>query len=327
MPITRRHLLGVLPAAPLLLPAIARAAPVTRLTVASLLGPDKPETKIWHVIRDHVERELPGQFSFNIVANAALGAEKDVAEGLRLGSVQASLFTVSALSGWVPATQILDLPFLFSDAAHVARCVHGDTGETLKAALADHGFVVADWVNYGARHLLAKEEIIAPAQMAGKRMRVIQSPLHAELWKAYGAVPTAIPITETYNALQTGVVDTMDLTKAAYAGFKLYEVAPWLIETGHIWASGVVCFSGSFWQGLTPPQQAVFERAAAEGARAFNALIVTEEAKAVVAATSAGARVVPQIDRTPWQAGARQVWTMLADRVGGMNAIERIQAA
>lgn len=328
MAMTRRHLIRASAiATPLLFaPAILRpACAAQRLTIASLLGPDKPETKIWNVIRDHVEQELPGQFAFNIVPNAALGAEKDVAEGIRLGSIQASLFTVSALSAWVPEAQVLDLPLLFRDAGHVARTVQGATGTALKARMASQGFVAVDWVNYGARHLLAKEEITTPAQLAGKRMRVIQSPLHTELWKAYGAVPTAIPITETYNALSTGVVDAMDLTKAAYAGFKLYEVVPWLIETGHIWASGVVCLSGSFWQGLTSEQQAAFARAANEGARQFNALITEEETKAEAAATAAGGHVA-SIDRTPWQDGARKVWAMVADRVGGMEAIEQIQA-
>ena len=329
MAMTRRDLIrATSTATPLLFaPTILRPARAAqRLTVASLLGPDKPETKIWHVIHDRIEQELPGQFAFNIVPNAALGGEKDVAEGIRLGSIQASLFTTSALSAWVPEAQILDLPFLFRDAGHVARTVEGATGTALQARLANQGFVAVDWVNYGARHLLAKKEIATPAQLAGKRMRVIQSPLHTELWKAYGAVPTAIPITETYNALSTGVVDAMDLTKAAYGGFKLYEVVPWLIETQHIWASGVVCLSGQFWQGLTSEQQAIFARAANEGARQFDALIVEEEGKAVAAATAAGGHVA-SIDRTPWQDGACKVWAMLADRVGGMEAIEHIQAA
>jgi tripartite ATP-independent transporter DctP family solute receptor len=329
MIITRRRLIrSTAASAPLLFaPALLRPARAAqRLAVASLLGPDKPETRIWHAIRESIEQEMPGQFAFNIVPNAALGAEKDVAEGIRLGSIQASLFTASALSAWVPEAQILDLPFLFQDRDHVARTVHGPTGTALGASFANQGFVAAAWVNYGARHLLAKQEITTPAALAGKRMRVIQSPLHTELWKAYGAVPAAIPITEAYNALSTGVVEAMDLTKAAYAGFKLYEVVPWLIETGHIWASGIVCFSGSFWNGLTVEQQALFARAADSAARQFNALIVEEESKAVGVAKAAGGHVVP-VDRTPWQGGARKVWAILADRVGGMNAIERIHSA
>lgn len=138
--IDRRHLLklSALGAATLAAPALMRPAQARtrRLTVASLFADDKPETKIWVKISELVEAKLPGRFHFNIVKSGALGGEKEVAENIRLGSVQASLSTVSSLSGWVPELQILDLPFLFRDSEHVRKVVTGETGEELKTKLA-----------------------------------------------------------------------------------------------------------------------------------------------------------------------------------------------
>ncbi|WP_018184356.1 TRAP transporter substrate-binding protein [Kaistia granuli] len=305
---------------------IGRAQAARSLTVASLLGPDKPETMIWQNIRDRVEAELPGAFRFNIVQNAALGGEKEVAEGLRLGSIQASLSTVSALSGWVPEAQILDLPFLFRDGGHLNRVLDGDLGAALKQKFAAEQFVVADYINYGARHLLTKQPVTVPEQLTGKRIRVIQSPLHTALWSAFGSNPAAIPIPETYNALATGVVDAMDLTKSAYAGFKLYEVVPWLTETGHIWASGVVMFAAPFWKGLSDAEKEVFQQAAVAGATYFDALIVADEAASMEIALENGGHVTQPEDRPAWEAGARTVWQQFADKVGGMEAIEAIRA-
>lgn len=300
----------------------ARAATV--ITVASLFGADKPETKIWLKIRDIIDAKLPGRFDFRIVQNAALGGEKEVAEGIRLGSIQASLSTVSALSGWVPESQVLDAPFVFRDAAHVRRVLDGPIGKDLQAKFAAQNFVVQGFINYGARHLLTKEAITLPAQLAGKRIRVIQSPLHTELWKAFGANPTPIPIPETYNALQTGVVDMMDLTRSAYAGFKLYEVVPYLIETGHIWATGVVYFSAPFWKSLKDEEKAVFAAAAGEGALYFDALIVEDEKVSMQKAEAAGGKTVAIADRPAWEGIARKVWPTLAPRVGGLDKIEAI---
>jgi len=328
--LTRRQFLrsaSTLGLAALATPAlVGRAAAATSLTIASLLGPDKPETRIWERIRDRVEAELPGAFRFNIVANAALGGEKEVAEGLRLGSIQASLSTISTLSGWVPETQILDLPFLFRDRDHLRKVVQGGLGAELKQKLGAENFVVADYINYGARHLLAKEAITRPEQLKGKRIRVIQSPLHTELWASFGANPTAIPIPETYNALSTGVVDAMDLTKSAYAGFKLYEVVPYLTETGHIWASGVVVFAAPFWKRLDERQRAVFQAAASDGARYFDELIISDEAASMQLAAQNGGQIVQPEDRPAWEKGARTVWQSFAGKVGGMNKIEAIRA-
>ncbi|MEX2482466.1 MAG: TRAP transporter substrate-binding protein [Gammaproteobacteria bacterium] len=328
--LTRRSLLKSATAAGVLLcsPAlIGRAyAQIRSLTVASLLGEDKPETLVWLKVRDLVEAQLPGQFSFNIVPNAALGGEREVAEGVRLGSVQAGLSTVSALTGWVPELQILDLPFLFRDAGHLRRVLDGDLGAGLKQRLWAQGFHAADYINYGARHLLAKEPISAPEQLRGMRIRVIQSPLHTQLWSAFGANPTAIPIPETYNALANGVVDAMDLTKSAYAGFKLYEVVPYLTETGHIWASGIVFFSSQFWNGLNEEQRAVFQSAAAAGAAYFDELITADETASMQIAAAAGGKIVAPEDLTAWEKGARAVWQSLAEPLGGMERIKAIRA-
>lgn len=314
---TRRRFLKASLAAGLFTPALIRPAQAARrLTVASLLGPDKPETKIWHRFGEIVERELPGEFLFNVVPNAALGGEKEVVEGLRLGSVQASLLTVSSLAAWVPESQVLDLPFLFRDAGHLRQVLRGPIGAGLKTGFADKGFSTPGFINYGARHLLTKEPLTRPEQLAGKRMRVIQSPLHTNLWKSFGAVPAAIPITETYNALATGVVEAMDLTKSAYAGFRLYEVAPYLIETAHIWAAGVVCFSASFWSGLTERQKVIFTQAALEAGEYFDGLIIEDETTAMAKVVANGGKVLQPEERARWEAGAKDVWALLSKQLG-----------
>lgn len=305
---------------------IGRAQAASSLVVASLLGPDKPETLIWAHIRDRVAQELPGAFTFNIVPNAALGGEKVVVEGMQLGSIQASLSTLSNLSAWEPHTQLFDMPFLLRDAAHLRTALNSACGHALRERLSGQGLVAPAFINYGARHLLAREPLTEPGDMRGKRIRVIQSPLHAQLWESFGALPIALPITETYNALSTGHVDAMDLTKSAYAGFRLYEVVPHVIETGHIHAAGAVIFSGAFWSRLTNEQQTVLERAAIDGARLFDELIEADERASVETAKAGGAVFHAIANRSEWEVPASAVWESFADRVGGMDRILAVAA-
>nr|WP_272213724.1 TRAP transporter substrate-binding protein [Marinicella sp. W31]MDC2879674.1 TRAP transporter substrate-binding protein [Marinicella sp. W31] len=324
--LNRRRFLKAGTLAVLSAPYIARPAHAqTTVTVASLLGEDKPETKIWRLFAEKAEERLPGRFRFNIVTNGALGGEKQVADSIRLGSVQASLSTVSALSSWVPQLQILDLPFLFRSPEHLRRVVTGPVGAGLKAQLADERFVVGGFIDYGARHLLAKTPVTRPEQLEGVTIRVINSPLHTGLWSAFGAVPVGIPITETYNALATGVADAMDLTKSAYAGFKLYEVVPCLTETGHIRASGVIYFAQGFWNGLDTETQAVLNEISTEAALYFNALIVEDETAAMETARENGGEIFQPEDMEAWRAGAKGVWTEFAPAVGGMELIETVE--
>lgn len=326
--LNRRSLLktGAATAAMLAAPAYLRPASAAArdVVIASLLGEDKPETMVWRFFADEVEQRLPGRFRFRIVTNGALGGEKQVAENIRLGSVQASLSTVSALSAWVPQLQLLDLPFLFRDAAHLSDVVNGPVGDDLSVRLAGEQFVVGGYIDYGARNLLSKEPITRPGQMEGKTIRVINTPLHTRLWSAYGATPVGIPITETYNALATGVADAMDLTKSAYAGFKLYEVVPFMTETRHIRAAGVIYFSAGFWNSLDPETQTILSAISAEAALYFNRLIVEDEAQSVALAKANGAAFLQPEEMEAWRAGARAVWSDFAPVVGGMDVIEAV---
>ncbi|WP_421928222.1 TRAP transporter substrate-binding protein [Neoaquamicrobium sediminum] len=324
MTVTRRSLLAGFTAT-LALPAVTgRAAAQTPLVVASLLGDDKPETLVWNHIRDLVEAEMPGAFTFNIVPNAALGGEKEVVEGMRLGSIQASLSTLSNLTAWMPECILFDLPFLFRDDAHLAAALRSATAGRLKEQIEQEGLIAPAFIDYGARHLLAPLPLLEPGAMNGKRIRVIQSRLHAELWQRFGALPIALPITETYNALSTGHVDAMDLTISAYAGFRLNEVGPHVTLTGHITAVGAVIFAASFWQQIDPQRRDVLQRAAEAGAEHFNALMRQEERRSMDVTKAAGAHFHTIADRPAWEAPAREIWTLFAEQAGGLERIEEI---
>src|SRR5690625_3367241 len=292
------------------------------VTIASLLGADKPETLVWTYISERLEERLPGAFNLRIAADAALGGEREVAEGARLGSIQGSLSTLANMSAWVPEGQVFDMPFIFRDAAHVDRVMQGPIGEEFRELYLEQGFRVLGYVNYGARHLLAKEAIQQPEEVAGRSIRVIQSPLHTQLWESLGANPTPIPIPEVYNALQTGLVDMMDLTQSAAVGFRLHEVVPYFIETGHIWALGILYLSEDFFQSLTPEQQEVFLEIGAEAAAHFNELMAEDHARSMEQAEAEGA-VRVAVDREEWQTAIEPFWEQFAPRVGG---IERIRA-
>jgi TRAP-type transport system periplasmic protein len=241
--------------------------------------------------------------------------------------VQAGLATAASLSAWSPLAEVLDLPFAFRDHAHLARVLQGELGREIAASLEAAGFVAPAFVDYGPRNLLARAALPVPEAMAGRRVRVIDSALHRRLWQGLGAVPAAIPIPEAYNALSTGVVDTMDLTVPASVGFKLYEVAPVTTETRHIRASGAVLFAASFWAGLDAAERALFADAAREGSALFDRLIAEEETRARAEAIAGGGRFVPAQALERWEAAGRVAWGPTAEAAGGLARVETLLAA
>ncbi|MDJ0951195.1 MAG: TRAP transporter substrate-binding protein [Alphaproteobacteria bacterium] len=322
----RNALVGAVAAVAMLAGAVTGAEAAGKpMTISVIYGPDKPQAKVWLRFKQLVDARLPGQFDIKVVTNGALGGEKETTEGIRLGSIHGALSTVANLTTWVPEGALFDMPFVFRDADQIKAVMSGPIGAAYKKKYEAQGFKVLGYITYGARHVISKDPIRTPADVKGKKMRVLQSQLHIDLWQSLGANPTPVPITEAYNALGTGVVDYMDMTKSGYEALKLYEVVPSFTETGHIWALGVMYVGNKYWDGLTAEQQAVFQQTADQVIPFFNEMAAYEQSLALDRTVEKGVKVI-RPDKAPWQKAMAPFWKSYADKVGGMAMIDQIVA-
>lgn len=320
--VSRRLVLGA--AAALAAPHVAKAQRARTLTITSILGPQSPQARVWVRMQEEVDRILgPNRIRFNVVAGGVMGGERQEAEGMRVGTIQGSLSTLANLTAWVADGAVFDMPFIFRDEAHIAKVMQGPVGQRLFEQYRQQGFRAVGHISYGSRNLLAKQAISRPEEARGRRMRVIPAPLHIELWRSLGANPTQTAITETYNALQTGVVDMMDFTKSGYAQLKLYEVAPHFSITNHIWALGVMYFGEQFWQSITAPERDALMQAAAVSCPHFIEMANADHDRALAEARAAGATIV-EPDPAPWRAAMEPFWQSFGPRVGGIERIMQI---
>ena len=271
------------------------------MTVTSQYGPGRPQTVFWEVFRDRINEALPGRFDVRIVTGGALGGEKEEAQAIRLGSIDGALSTVANLTTWVPEGAALDLPFIFDGPDHIVAALSGPAGERLIAAYRNEQFIVPAFIIFGARHVIGDAAFETPDDLDGVTVRSLQADLHVAFWRALGANPTTLAITEAYGALSNGVVDAMDMTMSGYDALKLFEAAPVLSETAHIWAIGVVYFSEDFWSGLSADEQDAVTSAAQEAALEFNRLAADEQAAAMTRTEQKGAQRV-SVDPDPWRA-------------------------
>lgn len=305
----------------------ALAVPVQAQTltgrVAVIYQDGQPTVQMWRRFADRVRTQTNGGVDLTVVPGSQLGGEREVAEGMRLGSIQAADNTLASLTSWVPQGALFDMPFVFRDLDHVTRVMGGPVGERFKQLYEAQGFTVLGYICYGARSLVSRDPLPTPAEVRGRPMRVLQSPLHIALWRTLGANPTAIPIPETYNALSTGVVTFMDMTKDGFEALRLYEVAPNFIETGHIWAIGAFVISNRFWQRLNADQRRIMQESANDAIPFFNQLQARIQDEALQRTVQRGARVL-RPDPAPWRAAMQPVWQAQAANVGGMEAIMEI---
>lgn len=113
---------------------------------------------------------------------------------------------------------------------------------------------------YAREALVVVEPIRTLAEMEGKKIRAPEG-LAAEVFRAVGASPVSLPFSETYTALETGLVDAADASALVNnEALGMHKIAKAPIYPG-IHSQAVHSFSlkKTVWEGLTDQQRAVIE--------------------------------------------------------------------
>ena len=155
------------------------------------------------------------------------------------------------------------MPFLFTDYDHVKKVLQGkladQVGADVKAGL---GVEVLALGASGFRVFCGRKEIKTADDCKGIKLRVPEIPTWVEMARALGANPTPIPAAEIYTALQTGVVDAIEVPPDFIMSAKIYEVTKHATRTHHIFTEVSMFGSASRIAGLPADQQKAIRDAA-----------------------------------------------------------------
>ena len=116
----------------------AEAADLTiKLGWTSSAGETDPYAVGARAFKQAVEAESKGRIEVQLFPNRALGDEKPLLEGMRLGTVDAAIITNAVVAQIEPAFQINDMPFLYSNEAQAQKILDGPVGDKLRKKLED----------------------------------------------------------------------------------------------------------------------------------------------------------------------------------------------
>jgi tripartite ATP-independent transporter DctP family solute receptor len=269
-----------------------------------------------------VAERTQGRVRVQIFPSGALGNERDMNEGIQLGTVDLGITSTAALGSFVPALQVLDVPFLFRNYAHARAVIDGPIGAELTKAINEKNLEALALGEIGFRHISASKRINAPDDLKGIKLRSQNNPVHLAAWRTLGAQPTVVGFTELYAALQSGVVDANEQPLSIHLSSKFFEVQKHLTLTNHIYGAAVLLASPSTMRRLSPADQEAVRAAAREAVAPMRRAVDTQDAAAIGALRQAGMTVHESFDRAAFE-------RTLADfkvQQGATLGVERIRA-
>ena len=124
------------------------------------------------------------------------------------------------------------------------------------------GAFIISYFESGVRQLMNdRNPIVNPEDMNGLKIRCVPSKTQTATWEAFGAIPMAIDMTETFTALQNGTVDANENGMTTLASYKMWEVQKYLSVTNHSYTPITVMMSEQTWARLTDNQKEIVQKA------------------------------------------------------------------
>ena len=267
-----------------------------------------------------------GAFTGEQAPAGQLGGERDMIEGLQIGSLDVVITSTGPLGNFVPVVYVLDLPFLFRDYDHARTTLDGEIGQELLAKIDENQLVGLAWTENGFRHVTnSQRPVRTPEDLAGLKLRTMENRVHMEAFSDLGAAPTPMAFPELFTALQQGVVDGQENPITVISASKFWEVQDFVSLTGHVYSPAVILASPILFDGLTDEQKGWFREAATASAAATRAEVNRLEEEGVALLRENGMEVITDIDKAPFAALAEPAYAIYTDEYG-TEMVDRIKA-
>jgi TRAP-type C4-dicarboxylate transport system substrate-binding protein len=160
-----------------------------------------------------------------------------------------------SISGFIPALNIVGIPFSFDSNEKALAACEGELGDYVRREIRAKGLEVFHTIlDFGMREITnSTRPVRAPDDLAGLKIRTQASKINIEFFKTFGtsAVPVSSP--ETFTALQTHVVDGVESPLGLIDAWKWASVQRYLSLTHHIWTN-LYLFANVQAAGALPPE-------------------------------------------------------------------------
>jgi tripartite ATP-independent transporter DctP family solute receptor len=266
---------------------------------------------------DEVAAKTGGSVEIQVFPNQQLGNERDMIEGMQLGTIDLAVINTPLLAGFDPRFQLFDMPFLFNNWDHVNKVLSSPIGEDLTKSLETKQLKAFAFSTAGFRHVLNyKRPIRTPEDLSGLKIRTLDNPVHVAIMNAMGANATPMQYSEVATALRQHTVDGLDSPIAATVTEKFYETNKYLSLTGHVFTGVIFLMGMKRFQSLPADLQAIITDAAVIGANTETKLHNQFEVEALQILPQQHGMEINKVDAGPFRARMQPVFDRYQDRVG-----------
>lgn len=205
---------------------------------------------------DMIEAQTNGRIQFKYFYGSSLIKKSQFVDAVARGIADISTGPVSFVTGKIPELSIFEIygGYRLDRYVEIQKAVW----EPMKELFMPKGIYPLMFQYSGSAVFAHKSEFLkTPADWKGQKMR-LAGRWQSTLGKQWGASPLFMEPSDLYLALQRGVIEGYMLIWDIINGLKLYEVSPYLVDTGFSGNIEVVTMNLKKWEQLSETDKKIF---------------------------------------------------------------------
>lgn len=278
-----------------------------------------------------LEKQTGGAHTARLFLNGQLGDEQDTVNAAATGTLDFSILAVNNITPFSPTVGVLTMPYVIMSQDDAEKLTQGEIGQSLiDQTVEDAGVRILGWGYSGFRVLTnSKRPVQTVDDLKGLVIRVPKNEIMIETYKAWGVDPTPMAWSETFAALQQGVVDGQDNPYMTVYAMKFDEVQKYVTNIRYIFSIEPLVVSEQLFQSLSPDEQQQLVQAGNEATQASSAFLRAEEAKIRDELVTRGMQISDPADGEAQfiELATTKVWPQFVDSIGGKEVLDRALAA
>jgi TRAP-type transport system periplasmic protein len=265
-----------------------------------------------------------------------LGGDEKQLQAVQAGTQEFYMGVLTPLSSRVKEVQIWDLPFLFANTREAYAVLDGPSAKSIFDKADAAGVVGLTWTGLGFRNTSnSKRPITKASDISGLKMRTMTTPVALDTWKALGANPTPMAISEVFTALEVKAIDGQENPLQNIYANKFHEVQKYISLTNHVYSPSALVVSKKFWGTLSESDRSAIRKAATEAGVYQRQLLDEGEKDMIKKFEAAGVQVneLPPAELAKIRESVKPVVTKYTPQIGEdfvksfYAEIEKVRAA
>jgi tripartite ATP-independent transporter DctP family solute receptor len=294
--------------------------------VADTQSEDYPTVQALRYMGRLIDERSGGRHQVRVFHSRQLGEEKETIEQTRAGAIDLNRTNVALIGTFVPAMNVLAMPFLFRSIEHQQKVLDGPIGNEILDSFEAYGFVGLAFYDSGARSIYnSVRPIRSIADIRGLRLRVQQSELMSDMIRAPGAEPVALPYGQVLTGLATKLIDGAENNWPSFVTTNHYKYAGYYTLTEHTMSPEVLIMSQKAWASLSSEDRKIFREAAIRSSQFMREKWKDLADQSQQRAKAAGVIIVTDLDRKPFEAAMAGIYAKAQSDPAAAKLIERIR--